>query len=53
MRSANKRVLLLLSGAAALALAIPAIGQQAPESLLPPGFGDPGEPQPTPEPPRP
>lgn len=50
MRSANKRVLLLLSGTAALALAIPAIGQQAPESLLPPGFGDPGEPPPTPEP---
>ena len=35
--------LLLLTGTAALALAIPAAGQQdkAPESLLPPGFGDP------------
>jgi hypothetical protein len=35
--------LLLLSGAAAIVLAIPAISQetQAPESLLPPGFEDP------------
>ena len=49
MRSANK-LLLLLSGAAALALAIPAIGQAPPESLLPPGFGDPDAPPPTPEP---
>ncbi len=31
----------LLAGAAALALALPAIGQETPESLLPPGFGDP------------
>ena len=49
MRSANK-LILLLGGAAALATAIPAIGQQAPESLLPPGFGDPDAPEPTPEP---
>jgi hypothetical protein len=49
MRSANK-LILLLSGAAALAMAIPAIGQQTPESLLPPGFGDPDAPEPTPEP---
>jgi hypothetical protein len=35
--------LFLLSGAAALAFALPATGQQEkdPESLLPPGFGDP------------
>ena len=35
---------LLLAGAAALATAIPASSQEreAPESLLPPGFGDPG-----------
>lgn len=34
---------LLLGGAAALLVAIPALGQEreAPESLLPPGFGDP------------
>lgn len=34
--------LLLLTGAAALAVAIPALGQnrQAPQSILPPGFGD-------------
>ncbi len=49
MRPANKLVL-WLSGAAALALALPAIGQQPAASLLPPGFGDPAEPAPTPEP---
>lgn len=31
----------LLAGMATAALAIPALGQDAPESLLPPGFGDP------------
>ncbi|QUT04582.1 hypothetical protein KFK14_16235 [Sphingobium phenoxybenzoativorans] len=31
----------VLGGVVALALAIPVIAQQAPESLLPPGFGDP------------
>lgn len=58
--------LLLLAGGAALAFAIPAIGQRdkGPESLLPPGFGEPPppapkapapkEPQPaTPSPPQP
>ena len=40
--------LLLLGGAAALAVSIPAIGQEAPESLLPPGFGDPDAPLPPP-----
>jgi hypothetical protein len=40
---------LLIAGAAALALAIPALGQDTPESLLPPGFGDP-EPAPKEEP---
>lgn len=34
-------VKLALAGVAALAIALPAIGQNAPESLLPPGFGDP------------
>jgi hypothetical protein len=45
--------LLFLAGAAALAFAIPAAGQreEAPESLLPPGFGDP--PPPAPKEPRP
>ncbi len=32
---------LLLAGAAALLASIPALGQDAPELLLPPGFGDP------------
>lgn len=32
---------LMLAGVAALAIALPVIAQQAPESLLPPGFGDP------------
>ncbi|MBB4641943.1 hypothetical protein [Rhizorhapis suberifaciens] len=31
---------LLIAGIATIALAIPAIGQDAPESLLPPGFGE-------------
>jgi hypothetical protein len=44
--------LLLLAGAAGLAFALPAAGQRetAPESELPPGFGDPGTPAATPEP---
>lgn len=38
----NKRLLIgAVSGLALVALAIPALGQEAPESLLPPGFGDP------------
>src|SRR6185436_14338108 len=42
MRSRNKRVLLgALAGCAGLALSLPALGQHAPESLLPPGFGAP------------
>lgn len=41
---------LLLGGAAALALALPALSQEGPESLLPPGFGDPKAPLPEPEP---
>ncbi|SMF73255.1 hypothetical protein [Allosphingosinicella indica] len=55
MPSARGKALLLLAGGAALALAIPASGQDAPESLLPPGFGDPATlppaaPAPTPAP---
>jgi len=48
MRSRNKRILLgALAGCAGLALSLPALGQRAPESLLPPGFGAPS-PQPAP-----
>lgn len=36
--------LLFFAGAASLAAAIPALGQDSPESLLPPGFGDPEPP---------
>ncbi|MGQ0559784.1 MAG: hypothetical protein ACT4OE_09400 [Sphingosinicella sp.] len=45
MRSWRNRAL-LLAGAAALASALPALGQDTPESLLPPGFGDPQSPPP-------
>jgi hypothetical protein len=38
---------LLVAGAAGVIFALPAVGQQGPESLLPPGFGDPA---PTPPP---
>ena len=34
------RTVKYIAGVAALALAIPVVAQQAPESLLPPGFGD-------------
>lgn len=37
---------ILLVGVAALIFTLPAIGQQGPESLLPPGFGDPPPPTP-------
>jgi hypothetical protein len=40
---------LTIAGVAALAAAIPALGQDTPQSLLPPGFGDP-EPAPKEEP---
>lgn len=41
-------------GSAALALALPVVAQEAPESLLPPGFGDaPEAPPPAPGAPRP
>jgi hypothetical protein len=47
MQSRNKRIAIALAGVAGLALSLPAIGQRAPESLLPPGFG---ESQPAPAP---
>ncbi len=37
---------LLVAGAAGIIFTLPAIGQQGPESLLPPGFGDPAPPPP-------
>jgi hypothetical protein len=47
--------LVLLGGAAAILGAIPALSQETPESLLPPGFGDPAPPPPARDPgaPRP
>lgn len=44
------RARIAVAGVAAMALAIPVIAQQAPESLLPPGFGDPVPTQPAPPP---
>lgn len=44
MRSTNKAWLLAALSCVALASAIPAIGQDDPKSLLPPGFGDPVQP---------
>lgn len=41
MRSANKAWLFAALSIVAIASAIPAIGQDDPKSLLPPGFGDP------------
>ena len=41
MRSANKSAFAALFGTAALLCAIPALSQDNPKSLLPPGFGDP------------
>lgn len=43
MPSTNRNRLLLGAGCLALLAAIPAIGQDDPKSLLPPGFGDPVE----------
>lgn len=45
-RAASYLAIAVLTGAA-LALALPAIGQDRPESLLPPGFGDPAPPPPS------
>jgi hypothetical protein len=46
--------LILLGSAATLAIALPALSQEtkAPESILPPGFGDPDTPPPPPPPPE-
>ncbi len=48
-----KQIFLATAALAAVAVALPVMGQDSPESLLPPGFGDPA-PTPTPAPaPRP
>lgn len=52
MRSRNRARWLALAGVAGLALAIPALGQDSPESILPPGFGDPEPPPKTETPDR-
>lgn len=49
MNRISARMKFFLVGVAAAAAALPAIGQDAPESLLPPGFGDP---QPSAPPPQ-
>ena len=41
MRRRTKFLGAFAAGTAALAIALPALGQDAPESLLPPGFEDP------------
>jgi len=52
MSQSLKHILLGAAGTTALVLALPAIGQDSPESLLPPGFSDPA-PAPTPPDPSP
>ena len=49
----TRTIWLLGAGAASLAFAIPAAGQRdrSPESLLPPGFGEPPPPRQAPPPP--
>lgn len=49
MRLRLKHISLATAGMAALALSLPVLGQSSPESLLPPGFGDPA-PAPAPAP---
>jgi hypothetical protein len=43
MPRSTKAAIGLLAGAAVLAVAIPAFGQQSPQSILPPGFGTPAK----------
>jgi hypothetical protein len=45
MRFVSKSAVVAIAGLAALILAIPALGQDTPKSILPPGFGEP-EPEP-------
>jgi hypothetical protein len=46
-------LIFVTAGVAAIGAALPALGQQGPESLLPPGFGDPPPPPPPPPAARP
>lgn len=48
--SPTDRLRVGIAAAALIAVAVPAIGQDVPESLLPPGFGDAPAPAPTPTP---
>ncbi len=48
--SRTDRLRIGVAAAALIAIAVPAIGQDVPESLLPPGFGDAPAPTPTPRP---
>ncbi|MEP3226885.1 MAG: hypothetical protein ABJO01_12990 [Parasphingorhabdus sp.] len=50
MRTRWKHISLGTVGIAALAMSLPVLGQSAPESLLPPGFGEAPTPTPTPAP---
>lgn len=53
MRAGSKKVALVTAGFVVAAISLPVLGQANPESLLPPGFGDPAS-APTPSPaPRP
>ena len=54
MAHSTKAAIGLLAGVAVLAVAIPAFGQQSPQSILPPGFGAPAKaPPPAAQPPAP
>ena len=53
MTKRNRRIMLSGVGVAGLLLAIPAVSQDNPESLLPPGFDDPPAPPAQPRPPSP
>ncbi len=47
LKKISSQAKLILVGVSALVVALPAIGQDKPESLLPPGFGDPAPPRPS------
>jgi len=54
MAPRSKRLIAgLLAGAGALGLALPALGQKSPQSILPPGFNAPPQPAPQPNAPPP
>lgn len=51
MARSTKAAIGLMAGAAVLAVALPAFGQQSPQSILPPGFGTSAKAPPSPPPP--